>query len=252
MELKINGKKVFFTTLGSGKQLLILPGWAHDHNIWHGVQDLLSRNFQVTVIDFPGFGDSQINPRLKNLTDYARFLIKVVKELNFKDFVILGHSFGGSVAIKTLSLDPTLPLRKLILVDSSGLRHFHYKKILGLILAKPGKLIFSLPILKRWHQGARRLLYDRLGETDYLLSGELKNTFKRIVSENLEGLLDQIKIPTYILWGEKDDITPLTLGKILNAKIINSKLITLKNCGHFPFLEDPQGFVQTVIKIVSE
>lgn len=252
MQLKINGKKVFFTSLGSGKQLLILPGWMHDHSVWQHVQTLLSRNLQVTVLDFPGFGESENNPKIKDLNGYAHFLNKVIKELNLNDFVLLGHSFGGAVAIKTLALYPKLPITKLILADSAGIRHFHIKRILGFLLATGGKPIFSLPIIKTYTSQARRLLYGTLKEEDYLNAGPLKSVLSRVAKENLEGVFDKVNTPTLVVWGKKDNATPLEHAKIFNEKIKNSKLVVIKNATHFPFLEQPVEFCKIVTDFINE
>lgn len=252
MQLKINGKKVFFTCLGSGKQLLILPGWMHDHAVWQYVQTLLSRNFQVAVLDFPGFGESEKDPGIKDLNDYAHFLAKVIRELNLKDCVVLGHSFGGAVAIKTLALSKELPINKLILTDSSGIRRLHPKKIIGLFLAKSGKVAFSLPGLRRFRNPARRFLYKTIKETDYLDSGPLKQTFVRVVNDNIEGLLDKITSKTLIIWGQNDSVTPISEAKIINSKIKNSKVTVIKNATHFPFLEKPEEFCKIVTDFINE
>lgn len=251
MQLKINGKKVFFTTFGRGKQLLILPGWTHDHKVWEHAQTLLSKNFQVTVLDFPGFGESEHDNSIKDLNGYAHFLNKVIREVDFKDFAILGHSFGGAVAIKTLSLYPTITAGKLILVDSSGIRHLHPKKIIGLFLAKTGRVAFSLPILRRFSNPARHFLYKSLKETDYLDSN-LKQTFVRIVNDNIEGLLDKIYNNTLILWGQNDSVTPISEAKILHNKIKNSQLVVIREASHFPFLEQPNEFCKTVTDFINE
>lgn len=252
MQLKINGFKVYYSSLGSDTPLVVLPGWAHDHNVWLRFQHSLSNKLNVIVIDFPGFGDSQLNPKIKSLDDYARFLEKVLQEIEIKDYYLLGHSFGGAVALKMLSLNPNLPVKKLILCDASGIRRFHPKKLLGLILAKSGKMAFSLPLLKKWHEPMKKILYKRFGETDYLNAGPLQTVFTRIVNENLEGILDRIKIPAAIIWGRKDNITPNSLAHILNQKIINSKLYFIDNAGHFPFLDQPQQFDTLIGKIISE
>lgn len=252
MQLKINGKKVFFSSLGSGKQLLILPGWMHDHTVWQHVQKELSHQFQVTVLDFPGFGESEHDPKIKDLSDYAHFLTKVIRELGLKDSTILGHSFGGAVAIKTLALSKELPISKLILTDSSGIRRLHPKKIIGLFLAKSGRVAFSLPGLRRFSNPARRFLYNTLKETDYLDSGRLKQTFVRVVNDNIEGLLDKISNSTLILWGQNDSVTPISEAKTLHSKIKNSRLIVINEASHFPFLDKPEEFCKIVTDFINE
>lgn len=252
MQLKINGKKVFFTSLGNGPQILILPGWTHDHNVWQAIQSILSNHYQVIILDFPGFGESEYDPNIKDLNGYAKFLSKVIRELNLKEYIILGHSFGGAAAIKTLALNPEIKPRILILVDSSGIRRLHPKKIVGLFLAKAGKLTFQLPGLKNLYQPARRLLYKTLKETDYIESGKLKQTFIRVVNDNIEGQLDKIKTKTFIIWGKNDTVTPISEANIFQRKIANAKLTIMDNCSHFPFLDKPQEFCKIVTEFVNE
>lgn len=252
MQLKINGKKVFFTTLGSGKQLLILPGWMHSTKSWAQIQFNLSHYFQVTVTDFPGFGESELNTTIKDLNGYAHFLHKVITELGLKNFTLLGQSFGGAVAIKTLSLYPNLPTEKLILVDSAGIKHFHFKKLVGFILAKGGQRIFSLPLIKNYAPQARSFFYRVLKEEDYLTAGPLKAALSSIVKEHLSGILDRIQIPTLIIWGKNDNVTPLSDAKILQQKIKNSKLEIIPNASHWPFLEQPDEFCRLVKEFAYE
>ena len=98
----------------------------------------------------------------------------------------------------------------------------------------------------------KKILYKRLGETDYLNAGPLKTVFTRIVNENLEGILDKITVPTFIIWGRKDNITPMSLAKVLNQKIKNSQLEIVENAGHFPFLDRPEELNLLVKKILKE
>lgn len=252
MQLKINGKKVYFTSLGSGKQILILPGWMHDHKVWELAQQELAKHFQVLVLDFPGFGDSQLDPSIKDLNDYARFLKKVVDELCLKDFILLGHSFGGSVAIKILSLYPKLPIEKLILCDSAGIKKFNIKQIIGLILAKGGKPIFTLPVFRTYALQVKRMLYGLLNEKDYFNAGPLKSVMSRILKENLEGVLDKITVSTLIIWGEKDNVTPLSHAQVLRKRIKGSKLILVSKSTHWPFMENVVDFTRFVKDFVYE
>ena len=86
-------------------------------------------------------------------------------------------------------------------------------------------------------------------ETDYLDVNRLKQTFNRVVNENIEGQLDKLTKSTTIVWGQKDSITPLSIAKILHSRIKNSQLIIMKNATHFPFLDFPEQFCDEIRKI---
>ena len=73
---------------------------------------------------------------------------------------------------------------------------------------------------------------------DYLnLSPLMRESFKKIVNENLEECAEKITAPCLIVFGENDRETPLYMARKLNAKIKDSELIVLKNCSHFCFVE---------------
>ena len=85
---------------------------------------------------------------------------------------------------------------------------------------------------------------EKYGSADYkALDGVMKETFVKVVNENLYSHFKKIAMPTLILWGEKDKETPLYMAKKLKRIIKNSSLYVIKGTGHFSYLERPDIFV---------
>ena len=153
----------------------------------------------------------------------------------------MGHSFGGAVAVKFSLIYPGYA-SKLILVSASAVRQPRYKLMLIKKIAD-----FIKPMLS---EKSRKYILKllKLDKTDYaqIESPQLKETFKKIISEDLAPYLIQIKTPTLVIWGENDKITPLGEGKIIAETIPGAKLIIIKNAGHFAFLEKLEKFIRLV------
>ncbi len=223
--------------------LLFLHGWRSNGKIWEKVIAKITE-YNIYAIDFPGFGASEIPKKDFYLKDYADIIDSFIKKNNLNNIIIIGHSFGGRVGIKLASDNPGY-LKKLVLVDSAGIiiKKHDFKKI----IAKLVKPIFKLPFLS----AVRIKIYQSMGAEDYLATPKLKQTFVNIVNENLTSLLPRIKIPTLLIWGDKDKDTPLEYARIIEKKILGSKLVILKDAGHFSFLDKKEEFVKELINFTK-
>lgn len=216
--------------------LVILHGWASKIQRWHKIRPQLEKQgFKVFLPSLPGFGENKLVKPWK-LDDYIDWLEQYLADQKLDQYILLGHSFGGSLGIKLASQRPK-GLEKLILVNSSGIRkRFTLKKLFFLILAKTGKLFFLIPPLCFFKKPATQLLYIFVREKDYFKANPvMKKTLHQVVNQDLTGVLKRIKTPTLILWGKNDKETPLIQGQLINQKIAQSKLIVLDTTHGLPF-----------------
>jgi len=242
--VEINGIKTFIRIKGQGEPLLILHGWGASADSWIQVQDFLSKDFQVITLDLPGFGRSDLPPEVWNLECYVEFIFAVLKELNLQNFYLLGHSFGGSIAVKLAVIHPD-KIKKLILVDAAVVRKPKsiLKRILG-FFAGIISLFNFLPGYKFLRKYFYRLV---LRKTDYLkTAGVMKEVFKKVVSEDLKYYCSKIDIPTLIIWGKKDKITPLKDGLLIHKLIPNSEIVIMDEARHVPNLSHPKKLAQII------
>ncbi len=226
----------------SKQALVFLHGWRADSKIWIPAMKNLSPELaSVYLIDLPGFGGSEEPRHPFTVSDYAEIILSFFEKLHIKNTVLVGHSIGGRIAIK---LGTKSTFKKIVLVDSAGIKINAQKIRMLNTLAKLASPIFRLPGLEK----ARAAIYKQLGSDDYLATPNLTHTYKNIISEDLRPILKHILSPTAIIWGENDTETPLQMGKIINQEIPHSSLTIIKDAGHFPFLDQPDQFISALLK----
>ncbi len=207
---------------------IFLHGWGCDH------KSLMFSNKAVSgsclFVDFPPFGRSSKDIRDWTIFTYANMVISLCQHLNIKKFNLIGHSFGGRVAIIMAAVCKA-QTNKLVLVDSAGLKPKR----------KPSYY------LKVWtYKFKKKFGMDtsKCGSTDYLaLPENMRKIFTSVVNTHLDDFLPFITAETLIVFGEEDDVTPVYMAKKLNKKIKNSKLLLLPGCGHFCFIDKRLEFV---------
>lgn len=231
MQVVINNLVVNYEDTGSGKVLLLLHGWGDSLNTFNSLMPFLS-GYRVIRLDLPGFGQTDNPPKPWSVDDYVSFVNSFLSKLNISVDVLLGHSFGGRIAIKGVALGE-LKCDKLVLVNSAGIAKGN--SLVG-ILSKPFKW---LP------RGIKSMIYRAL-KSDYANREELKGTFANIVSEDLKEYAKMINTPTLIIWGSGDKSTPLADGKIFNELIVNSKLEVIDG-GHFIHQEKPKEVASLIL-----
>ena len=245
MYIDINNQNIYYQKLGRGKNLILLHGWKQDVSSFWGISENLKKDFTLWLIDLPGFGRSE-NPKLPfSVSDYAEIIKGFIEKLNTGKPALLGHSVGGRIGIKLASTYPNL-LSKLILEDSAGIRPKRdIPKFLFYIIAKTFK--YLIPNIFNLKEKIRISFYKSL-ESDYLTAGDLKETFTKVLNEDLAFDLPKIKTETLLIWGEKDPTLEASLenGKKMYKLIENSKLVVIENVGHFPHLEKPERFTYYV------
>ncbi len=237
MYIKIKNQTVYYQKTGKGKNLIMLHGWGADASTFWPIVDLLKNNFTLWLLDLPGFGRSELPKKTFATLDFAKIIAEFIKVNNIKKPVILGHSYGGKVAIKLTSLYPNL-IDKLILESSSGIiRKKSAFQILIFPIVKTAH--FLLPNIGSYKKKLRTKLYKKL-ESDYADAGNMKAIFLNTLKEDLTSDIEKIQTETLLIWGEKDKVVPLRYGKKIYRLIKNSKLVTLEDIGHFPHIKWPE------------
>ena len=241
----IKGLKTNYKTLGEGKPLLILHGWGSRSDNWQKVGETLAKNgIKVNILDLHGFEQSDKPQIAWDLDDYCNFVEEFVNVLNLDKFYLLGHSFGGEIAVKYNLRFPE-KIDKLFLVSASCIRTRNLKKKLLYILSKVFKIFSFIPFL-------RKAFYRFIvGKSDYLSTeGVMRDTYLKIIAEDLSNILSQVQADTIIIWGEEDSITPISDARKINSKIKNSKLEILSGFDHDLNLKGPEELVEAIIKFL--
>ena len=239
--------KSYYTQQGEGKDVLCLVGWGQDSQMFQPTADYLADRFRVTVVDYPGFGQSESMHEAWDVDGYVQWLDALLKVLDVKDPIIIAHSFGARLAIK---YQLTRPVHKLILTGAAGIRP---KRSLDTVLRiysfKVLKQIFKLPFLVKYQEPLRKLF----GSEDYkAISGVLRASFVKIVNEDLTPYLKHIEVPTLLIWGDQDDATPLWMGKKMEKEIKDAGLVIFENDGHYAYWNQLSRFHAIVSVFLEE
>lgn len=200
------------------KNLFFLHGWGSNKELMKVAFQNTFKDFNHFYIDMPGFGDSPNNHVIAT-ADYAKIIDEFARSVGtqISSITIIGHSFGGKVAL-------LCKCDNIILLNSSGIRvPKSLKTKLKIFLAKIFK---SLKIKSKFLRSA-----DVLG-----LNETMYEIFKLVVDEDFSDNFAKCAKNVTIFWGEKDTVTPLTSGQKIASLIKNSHLFTL-NGDHYAFLK---------------
>lgn len=236
------------------KTLVILHGWQSSKEKWKIVKEEIEKeNIKVIVPDLPGFRSENELKKAWGLANYIQWVKGFVDEKAVEGFFLLGHSFGGRVAIKFAAKYPE-KLRGLILVSAGGMESERTLKKLEKRILKRSSFAFKKLSFLPGYQFFRKLFYKFVvRKTDYLeAKGYLKGTFKKVIGENLTPFLRRIRTRTLIMWGDKDEVLPLSDGLLMKEGIKDSSLELLKGIGHSPHLENPKLLSKKIIDFVNQ
>ncbi len=210
---------------GTGTPILLLHGWGASLLTFTRLSKSLSSQYKVYSISLPGFGESEIGVPL-SVADIADVIRAFVLDQKIENPILLGHSYGTRVAAIYAS---KYPVQKLILVSAAGLKQkLKFSKRLKIRIYK---------IFKKCH------LPVKMGSTDYQNADNVRRIMLvKAVNYDLSGAYKKIKVPTILIYGTKDSVTPLSLGYKIQKLIANSYLLEIEECGHFPYLERESVF----------
>jgi len=237
--MMINNLKIAEIAGGEGEPILLLHGWGATADlVWPLAERLIPLGYCVHAIDLPGFGESEIPKSPWGVIDYAKFVIAYLNVRGVAMTHLFGHSFGGRIGL-VLGSEYAARFGKIVLANSAGivvpksvtqqLRLHAYKTLRqGLSQVGAGKLAEQL----------RAAYNKRYGSTDYQqLDGILRESFLKIVNQDLKEYALRVQRPTLLIWGDKDEDTPLSYGQTFEKLIPDAGLIVHKGAGHYSYLE---------------
>lgn len=227
--------------------IVLLHGWGSEAKVWTGfMQFLEAEGYRVLAPDLPGFGQSEFPQEAFSVNDYVEIVRLLLFQSEVDTYVLVGHSFGGRITIKTAATQPSY-LTKIILTGAAGVILPDKQRTFIQTATSIGKKIIPGWLYKK----VRRKFYGAINSTEYISVPELEGTFRKVVGEDLEPYLSKINTPALLLWGSADEATTLVEGKIMNEKIAQSKLSIFEGAGHYAFLDNPPRFYQECLQFLQ-
>ena len=265
------GIKLSHSVSGQGSPVLLIHGFGASSYSWRYVVEPLSRNHQVITLDLKGFGNSP-KPRddMYSVYDQARLVRNFIVDQNFKDLIIVGHSFGGGVALVTsVYLEASHPglIKKLVLIDNVA--YVQELPAFVEILATP--ILGSMAVNLLSNKTQVKILLKEVYFDDELIPQKAIDHYaenlaqdnakyaivtgaRQLIPEDLDQFSQnygRLKIPTLVIWGREDGMLPLEIGERLHADLPNSELVILDNVGHAAQEENPALILPSLEKFLA-
>lgn len=227
MQIKIGTINVNYIQYGSGRDIVLLHGWGQNIEMMKPLGDRLSNKFRITILDLPGFGNTPSPSEAWDIYKYEELLEEFLNKLKIKNPIMMGHSFGGRIAIIYASKQKT---DKLVLFGSPCIRE-QVKQPLKVRILKTLKKIPGMASLAE-------VAKNYIGSRDYKnASPVMRDILVKVVNEDLSSCAKQIEAPTLLIWGDLDEEAPLEDAEKLEKIMIDAGLIVLEGCTHYAYLE---------------
>lgn len=270
-EIALHGHRVSYRRAGRGPLLVLLHGIAGNSATWDEVIPLLSRSHSVIAPDLLGHGDSGKPEGDYSLGAYANAVRDLLEALDEERGTLVGHSLGGGVALQFAYQFPER-CERLVLVSSGGLGREVHALLRAAVLPGADLVLPWLCVIGRQSVGK---VVHALSGLGLRASADLEETWHSFVSledpearraflHTVRGIIDlggqrvsasdrlylTAELPTLIVWGEQDPLIPVRHGVLAHERIAGSRLEVFPGAGHFPHLDDPQRFAETLLDFV--
>ncbi|HAZ28520.1 MAG TPA: hypothetical protein DCY48_01955 [Candidatus Magasanikbacteria bacterium] len=215
--------------------LVILPGWGGSHTTWQEFVAKANAVFsKVTVVDLPCFGDEPCPPTVWGVEEYAQFAFERLRHFG-SDFplVLLGHSFGGQVATYLVSQYP-VRFAALILVGAAVVRPRHaIRRFFFGFGARLARIMFLFFPFQKQKERLKKFFYARFLHSDYATTtGISRDIYQNVIRQDMRAFLPSIAMPTLVVWGKKDKVTPVRHGKKMARLLPNATWVCIPNGRH--------------------
>lgn len=228
-------------------KILILHGWTYSKDgndpleKWQPfIKILEEKGIKCELPKIPGIGKD--SDEFWTLEKYVEWLRKKINQSKDK-IILLGHSNGGRIGLAFAQKYPE-KVSKLILIDSAGIYHnelsLRLKRFIFRNVAKVGRKISD-------SESLRKLIYKVAREGDYSnATPAQRKTMINLINTDLTQVLANIKVPTLIIWGKEDSVTPLSDGLLMHKLIKGSSLEVIENARHSPQFTNPKEVAQNI------
>ncbi|MEI6180207.1 MAG: alpha/beta hydrolase [Chloroflexales bacterium] len=246
----IDNQVVHYEVFGRGRPVLFLHGWLGSWRYWFPTVEVIAEHFRTYSFDFWGFGDSRRSQTRESIQAYSDQVIRFLDAMGIDQVMVVGHSMGGMVALKTALSYPDRIKRVVTVgapIDGNSL---------SWLLKLTNQRVFA-NAFARWPWVRRKLFHFFLGETSDPAVSEMiddsvkssANTLRYAVNSmwrtDLRSELPHLRVPALIIHGGRDDIVNPNQAKLFGAVPL-AQVVVMPRSRHFPFL-DEAGFFNDLL-----
>jgi pimeloyl-ACP methyl ester carboxylesterase len=271
-QIEISGAPVNYVDVGSGDReepVVFVHGLGGQWQNWLENIPRLAQDRRVIALDLPGFGLSAEPEGEVSIPGYGRTVNKLCDKLGLDKVELVGNSMGGYIAAETAIQFPER-VSRLVLVSAAGISSAETLQAPILTFGRVMTAIATNSAARHRHLAARRWTrhlslalvarYPGRLKPDLAYEGFFKGAGKGGFDAALRASLDydfrdrlpEVKVPTLIVWGEKDSIIPVRDADEFERLIEDSRKVVMKDTGHIPMAERPQAFNDVLVEFLAE
>jgi pimeloyl-ACP methyl ester carboxylesterase len=252
---------VHYETYGRGRPVLLLHGWLGSWALWRKTIEVLGKDFRTYALDFWGFGESGDQGEDFSVDNFVTLVNQFMDRLGIVKAPLVGHSMGGTVSLSAAMLNPEKVVKVIVIgspiVGSSLsplLKLAAYRQWIGLAETQPRLFDIFMSGLRVGLRGYSYLLAKdgrALGnmfasDISKLTIGPFFESITTLRQTDLRPHMNGVKVPILGIYGKKDLIVSPKQNKVLKEYAPHSKIAMFEDSGHFPMLDEPERFHETV------
>lgn len=264
--VRVSGGEVAADVFGDGPPVVLVhgtPSWSY---MWRGVVPLLARQHTVYVWDLLGFGDSRLAPgAMPSIAQQAHTLAELVERWGLSNPSLVGHDIGGGIVMRSHLIDQ-VPARHLALLDAAVLGPWntpftdHQQRHPDAYRTMPGD-VFGDVIDKRLRSACYHRMSDEVASaylSQWAGRAGQHRWIDQVTSVSFDDTrdavdrLDQVTVPTLVLWGEQDQWLTTATGDRLAAAIPGARREKVTAAGHFLAEDNPEGTAHALLRFFAE
>ncbi|MGO4383722.1 alpha/beta fold hydrolase [Specibacter sp. RAF43] len=258
------GISIYADDIGEGRPVVLLPGFGMCHQVFAVLSTALAAQYRVVTIDIRGTGDSD-KPRIGyEVSRLSADVESVISALGLTDITIVGWSFGGQIALDTVSRWPE-QFAQLVLLASNGVgvsrtESFPFGKAAGEI--EPGLIAAELndpagsrlaTILASFRVRPEPEVIDLLLESSLKMpTWSAVESFRSFLRTDLSPVVENITLPTLQILGTEDPTLSRRGASWVRGRLKNARLVNLEGAGHYPMLQAPGALEETLRSFLAE
>ena len=257
----INNFHIAYDDHGAGQPIVFLHAFPLNRHMWEGdIQSLLTAEdtrgrFRLVALDWPGFGESDIINTISPLEEFADIVAQLMETLGMRQAILCGLSMGGYAAFAFLRKYPQR-LSGLILADTrpgadTPEARVNRENVAKIAMTEGTEAIANMQL--------PRLISEYTRQHEPQVETRLRQMINEATSQGIAAaslgmaqrldstaLLAGIQVPTLVIVGEQDALTPPDVARAYAQQIPNSQLVVIPHVGHISNMEQPEAFLQAV------
>jgi pimeloyl-ACP methyl ester carboxylesterase len=258
--LVLDRQVIHYEVLGQGEPVLFLHGWMGSWRYWLPTMEAVSSGFRTYSFDFWGFGDSDKRADTHTIEDYVAMVLRFLDGMGIARTRLVGHSMGGMVALKTAIDHPDRVVQVATagaVIEGSALARLLKLATSGfltrLFVRRPLVTGIWSRLLHNIRSGWRRWFQEVVDDSAKSSQEAVLESVRSMRQTDLRPQLGELKVPTLIIHGAKDDVVDPDQAEIFDLiQVPKARVVVLPECRHFPFMDEPETFIRLLEEFFQE